>query len=703
MSLMLILYVIVLSVFCYVFHMLYTKKTRYIYEKYLMYGMVIFLIWMSVYTSLFLFDFDSILDLYRVRISYAIWSFTLYIMLWFFYFYGLFDTKKLKKISWIHPTVAVIWVLLFIWIVCTDFFIESVSYDNNTGESFEVFWPWYDILGLSHLVDLVVVIWVIIYKFHVLKWIYKIRFMYIALGYLIMIFLQIFFLSILPIWDIWLFQKEQILFFLPFLFWLLYAMYRYRFRKIWFGVWRIMIFIFSLLLSVFFILGFKEIFWLIDSSFFSFWKFTSIISVWDLIVGNIVFYFIHSYFQNQFQFYYNSSFYLQKRIYTLQSKIPFLQDSKQLINFLQEQFRDKLNIKWTAIYYKRELKKYSEISKYLQQDQVNWILLNDDVFLEENKHKFNTKKLKKQLDNNIGLYIPMYRNKWELEWILAIGRKPFNDYYKSYEIEILEDFASFLTGHLTYMNIYSKIHDLNLTLDKKVDEKTIEYNNLINRQKDFIAYVGHEIRNPVTNTIFLCYDLQERINDAVDEKKIPSDFREDIDILSSELKKVSELSKNIFTSEKITLGKTKLYKTHIKLYDFILSEVSVLSMKHSQVHFDTQLKDVWMVSIDEVQFRQVITNLLGNALKFIPKHGAKISVALWVFDDRIQIVIEDNGEWFKDVDNANVFDKYRTWDHESSWLGMWLYLCKKIVELHGWSIESSISKKLWWACFTIIL
>jgi signal transduction histidine kinase len=34
---------------------------------------------------------------------------------------------------------------------------------------------------------------------------------------------------------------------------------------------------------------------------------------------------------------------------------------------------------------------------------------------------------------------------------------------------------------------------------------------------------------------------------------------------------------------------------------------------------------------------------------------------------------------------------------------MWLFLCKKIVELHKWTIEASNSKKLWWAKFTIKL
>ena len=47
---------------------------------------------------------------------------------------------------------------------------------------------------------------------------------------------------------------------------------------------------------------------------------------------------------------------------------------------------------------------------------------------------------------------------------------------------MFEQFTGFLVGHLTYINIYSKIYELNLTLDKKVDEKFFgDFNNIIKK------------------------------------------------------------------------------------------------------------------------------------------------------------------------------------------------------------------------------
>jgi signal transduction histidine kinase len=61
--------------------------------------------------------------------------------------------------------------------------------------------------------------------------------------------------------------------------------------------------------------------------------------------------------------------------------------------------------------------------------------------------------------------------------------------------------------------MYLNIQELNVNLDKKIDEKTIEYNILLNKQNDFIAMASHEIKSPLGSCIFQLDYLIEELKD----------------------------------------------------------------------------------------------------------------------------------------------------------------------------------------------
>ncbi len=100
--------------------------------------------------------------------------------------------------------------------------------------------------------------------------------------------------------------------------------------------------------------------------------------------------------------------------------------------------------------------------------------------------------------------------------------------------------------------------------------------------------------------------------------------------------------------------------------------------------------------------RQVIQNLLNNAIKFAQKENMRICISLFKIPSwKIHLQIEDNGEWFQEGKGNALFEKYTTGKGESIGLGLWLYLCKKIVELHEGKIYASNGTHLCGACFTI--
>jgi signal transduction histidine kinase len=85
---------------------------------------------------------------------------------------------------------------------------------------------------------------------------------------------------------------------------------------------------------------------------------------------------------------------------------------------------------------------------------------------------------------------------------------------------------------LKHIEIYSEIQDLNINLDKKIDEKTIEYNNLLNKQTDFISMISHEIKSPLGSCIF---QIDSIIDDLKSENCDKKYLLEELEILNTQL------------------------------------------------------------------------------------------------------------------------------------------------------------------------
>ena len=391
-----------------------------------------------------------------------------------------------------------------------------------------------------------------------------------------------------------------------------------------------------------------------------------------------------------------------ERIEKIKEKIPFITNINDLNAFIKISFNNKLSIWNTQIQlFNTQLSRKTEIYSFFQRNLKNKYFINDVTFIEENKHKFNKQKIKKELKKNTSLILPIKRWNWELVWVLLFGYKPLRDVYQVRQIQELEKFADFLSGHTKYLDIYKNIHELNINLDKKVDEKTMEYNNLISKQKEFISVVSHEMRSPITTAIFQADCLLDDIESGITEKKY---LEQEIRSLYTQLSRSSDLVKKLFSVEKYDINKFSLFKENVDLYDFLKKEVYHFSKNNKKITFDTHIeKDIGKIEIDKVQFRQVIDNLINNAIKFADKENPKISFFAEANSDNICIKVEDNWRWFKNADISSIFDKYFTGKSSGIGIGIGLYLCKKIIEFHDGKIEAKFSKKLWWGKFVITI
>ena len=95
-----------------------------------------------------------------------------------------------------------------------------------------------------------------------------------------------------------------------------------------------------------------------------------------------------------------------------------------------------------------------------------------------------------------------------------------------------------------------------------------------------------------------------------------------------------------------------------------------------------------MISGDERKVKQVLLNLLSNALKFTPE-GGQIDVAARLYDDRAEVSVEDTGVGIEPADQDAVFEEFRqvgTAEKKAEGTGLGLTLSRKFIELHGGKI-----------------
>lgn len=693
---MLIIYIIVIiySIFLWIsyFNKKYTSSSLYF---------LLSMIWLSVWFLFYFLSYFSttnidVLCLYS-KITYWISIISIYSFILFIKNYWNKEKKILNTKNYTIFSIFIFILTLYLW---TDLFIDGMIYNWIKNHYYENPWILYNLHNIISLISLPIFWFVTYNKFKEISLINRIKLRYILLWIFIFIILSLLFLLILPVFWIRLFERELALFIIPYLIAVSYSINRFHFinLKIWF--WKLFIFLMAIFYSWLIshtLKFFYNSFW---ERFHSFWWLSYAYWTIDLTIWVLIFIFLYNIFDKLFLW--NTSLIkFERNIWWLKKSIAYITSIQDLNIFLSNKFDTIFRIKEVKInLYKN--KNSSEIYNFFTKDLSRDLFINDVLFIEENKHKFNIEKLNKEIPNSLYLVFPLYNNKNELKGVLEIWKKRFSDSYFTEEIKILKEFSGFIVSHIKYIEIYSDINELNLNLDKKVDEKTIEYNNLINKQKEFISVTSHEIKTPIMASAFQVESIVDDIEDwDITEKELKSELL----ILKNQIFKITDLAKMLFSVEKYDVDKVSLYIEKIKLKDLFINELSNLQKLNKKLKIDFIFDDenINFLDLDKVQFTQVITNLLNNALKFLNKKSPKIYIEIKSINNYISIDIEDNWNWFKYWEEKEIFKKYTTWSWKTIWLWLWLYLCKKIVEYHWGTIKASNWKHLWWAKFNIFI
>jgi PAS domain S-box-containing protein len=194
-------------------------------------------------------------------------------------------------------------------------------------------------------------------------------------------------------------------------------------------------------------------------------------------------------------------------------------------------------------------------------------------------------------------------------------------------------------------------------------------------QREFLAMVTHELRNPLTSIRGFSSILRRtRTYDS-----------EAVDTIAEQAVVLERLISDLLDASRVQVGRLDLERSRVDLIELAFScarQVQATVSSHV-VRIDTdvdQLEGNW----DPVRIEQVLMNLLGNAVKY--SNGGDIFLRLRHRDETAVIEVEDKGAGIAKEDLPLLFDRFyrvRGAGHTQRSLGLGLYITRAIVEMHG--------------------
>jgi PAS domain S-box-containing protein len=207
------------------------------------------------------------------------------------------------------------------------------------------------------------------------------------------------------------------------------------------------------------------------------------------------------------------------------------------------------------------------------------------------------------------------------------------------------------------------------------------------RKDDFLALLGHELRNPLAPIRNAAYILEHADPGGEQAERARG-------VLRRQSEHLTRLVDDLLDVTRITRGKIALQRTRVDLRDAVarVAEDVRARLADRGVTFRTALPDaeLW-ADADATRVNQALTNLLHNAAKFT-RRGDEVTLSLRAVGDMAEIRVRDTGAGIEPGLLPRVFEPFvqgdRTLARTEGGLGLGLALVKAVVELHGGEVRA---------------
>lgn len=204
----------------------------------------------------------------------------------------------------------------------------------------------------------------------------------------------------------------------------------------------------------------------------------------------------------------------------------------------------------------------------------------------------------------------------------------------------------------------------------------------------FIANISHEFKTPLNSILGYCQLMQLPVLGSLNEKQ-----KEYLSMIAESGQHLLELVESILDFSRIEAGKIEITKTELNLSSLIKEAITsimgLLAEKNITFELKAPSSDHYIFA-DRTRMKQVIINLLGNAVKFTPP-GKKIGVSCDTAGDYHLLEIWDEGIGIPASELENIFEPFEQVRNDESvknkGTGLGLAIVKTILNLHGFKLN----------------
>lgn len=367
------------------------------------------------------------------------------------------------------------------------------------------------------------------------------------------------------------------------------------------------------------------------------------------------------------------------------------------------------------------------LAKHMRVDSVDIVVLNNDKVFAESGHyvvsrleeladdfnqlrgkvliadeELNDKRRQVLEKYGVSVMAALRTKKDGRVGYLLFSSKLSGDIFTNTDLQVISTIADQLAIAIQNAKAYVEIQRFNQTLRSKVTvatQKLREANTDLKQldivKDDFLSMASHQLRTPLTVVEGYISNVLDGNYGELNHKQ-----KEAIKLTQSRVRLTRALVVDLLNISRIEAGRFFLDIQPTNLNQIVLDEIDHLEVvakeQNTKVVFDKPKTPVPIASLDDQKMRQVVMNLVENAIQYSP--GGKVTVGLEATSKQIEFTVKDNGIGVPKSQQSNLFTKFFRADNAKrarpDGTGIGLFMVKEVVEAHkGHTIFLSEEKK----------